>query len=477
MNRRTFIKMAGLGAAAASNWHSFAKSTQDRPNFVIIFTDDQGYQDLGCFGSPKIKTPNIDRMAQEGMRFTDFYVAACVCTPSRAALMTGCYPKRVGLEKGVLFPRSTKGLNPKEITIAKLLKQAGYKTACFGKWHLGHHEQFLPTNHGFDEYFGIPYSNDMAIDPEMPVADNCNFREGMTLERMRNDKPTHHWVPLFRGDKIVEYPADQTTLTQRYTEEAIRFIKENKDNQFFIYVPHAMPHVPLFASEEFAGKSKRGLYGDVIECIDWGVGRILDALKDLGLDKNTIVVFTSDNGPWLKKGDNGGCALPLRDGKGTTYEGGMREPTVMWAPGRIPAGVECKEVATTMDLYPTFAKLAGAKVPGDRVIDGRDIWPLMTGLKGAKTPHEAFFYYNKSKKNPGLEAVRMGKWKLLRPIKGRTKPKPPELYDLEADISESTNLAEKYPDKVETMIKVMEDFDAKLTSEIRPAGEVGEVSS
>lgn len=452
VSRRDFFRWLGAGAAAAAFPRlAFAAGEARPPNFVIIFTDDQGYQDLGCFGSPDIKTPHTDRMAAEGTKFTDFYVAAPVCTPSRAALMTGCYPKRVGLHRGVLFPNANRGLNLDEITIAELLKSRGYATACVGKWHLGHRPKFLPTRQGFDSYFGIPYSNDMPT--KAP-----DGRKGAVL---------------LRNEEVIEHPVDQTTLTERYTDESISFITNNKDRPFFLYLPHSMPHVPLHVSKRFKAKSARGLYGDVIECIDWSTGRILQTLRKLKLDGSTIVVFTSDNGPWLSKGKNGGSALPLRRGKGTTYEGGMRVPCVMWAPGRIPAGSVSPEVATAMDLFPTFGNLAGAKLPADRVIDGKDIYPLIRGAAGAKSPHEAFFYYSTGGR---LEAVRAGRWKLrmTRP-RGRGKQRRPavgELYDLRADIGEKTNLVDRHPDVAERLALLMQEFDRKLEKTARPVGTV-----
>ncbi len=416
------------------------------PNFVLIFTDDQGYQDIGCFGSPLIKTPNLDRMAEEGMRFTDFYVGAPVCSASRATLMTGCYCHRVGVT-GVFFPnRSRRGLHPSEITVAEVLKTKGYATACIGKWHLGDEKPFLPTRQGFDTYFGIPYSNDMSI------------------TRAGKKGP-----PLMQDEEIVEHPAHQATLTRRYTEKAIAFITENKDKPFFLYLPHTMPHVPLHASKDFKDTSKRGLYGDVIEEIDWSAGEILKTLKKLHLDKNTLVMFTSDNGPWLSKGKNGGCALPLRDGKFTWFEGGMREPCIMMWPGHIPAGKVCNEIAATMDVLPTFAALAGAKVPDDRIIDGKNIWPLMSGRSGAKSPHAAYCYHGR--------AIRRGRWKLHLPgtritTGPRLKGKPPLLlFDLAEDLSEKNNVADKHPDVVKTMQALLKAHNDDIRKNRRPAGQ------
>ena len=447
LNRRSFLKAAGLGAASLAvtgcmsiSQPPASKGPADRPNFIIIFTDDQGYQDVGCFGSPLIKTPNLDRMAADGMKFTDFYVAASVCSPSRAALLTGCYPPRISIP-GVLFPKHNIGLNPEEITIADILKARGYACACIGKWHLGHLPQFLPTRQGFDYYFGLPYSNDMR--PE--------------------DNQKYPPLPLLEGQKTIEENPDQSQLTRRYTEKAVEFITKNKDLSFFLYLPHTMPHVPLFASERFRGTSKGGLYGDVIEEIDWSVGEILKTLKQLDIDEKTLVFFTSDNGPWLGKGTNGGSALPLRDGKFSTYEGGMREPCIARWPAKIPAGKVCRELCATIDLLPTLAGLAGAKVPTDRVIDGKDIRPLLFGRAGDKSPHEAFFYYRANK----LEAVRSGRWKLHR-------KKNIELYDLKADVSEKNNIADKYPEIVKRLTDTMQTFDRELKANARPAGIVSE---
>ncbi|MBT3278434.1 MAG: sulfatase [Phycisphaerales bacterium] len=424
------------------------------PNFIVILADDQGYQDMGCFGSPKIKTPNLDQMAKEGMRFTDFYSACSICSPSRAALLTGCYPPRIGLTR-VLFPRDPAGLNPQETTIADLLKTRGYATACVGKWHIGHLPKFLPTSQGFDSYFGIPYSNDMTIAKNMTAAKDAKLPDGMTAKSMKTAPEKKNHVPLMRDTEVIEYPCDQSTLTQRYTAEAIKFITASKDKPFFLYMPHTMPHTPLFASPKFKGKSARGLYGDVIEEMDWSVGEIRKTLKALGIDKNTLVIYTSDNGPWLSKGKDGGCAKPLRGAKFDTWDGGMREPTVMSWTGTIPAGTVCKEVASTIDLLPTLAKLAGAKLP-EVTIDGKDIYPLLAGTPDAKSPHDAFYFY----RHDNLEAVRSGQWKLRKGA----------LYNLRADISESKDVAAKHPDVVKRLKAMMKTFDAKLKANSRPLG-------
>lgn len=429
------------------------------PNIILIFTDDQGYNDIGCFGSPRIRTPNLDRMAAEGMRFTDFYSANSVCSPSRAALLTGCYPTRVGIP-GVLFPRHDIGLNPEEITIAEMLREKGYATACIGKWHLGHHAKFLPTQHGFDLYFGIPYSNDMTIDPGAALAPDIRLRDGVTVPDIRNGKPKKNWVPLMRGNEVIEYPCDQDTLTERYTETAIRFIQAHQHEPFFLYLPHTMPHIPLAATSRFKDQSPGGFYGDVIEEIDWSIGEILETVDGLGLSARTLIIYTSDNGPWNLKNGHGGSAHPLRGFKFQTYEGGMRVPAIMRWPGVIPAGSTCGEVAATIDLLPTFARLANAAIPGDRVIDGRDILPLMRGDDGAATPHDHYFFY----RGKQLESVRHGKWKL------RHTKKNIELYDLSTDIGESRNLAEEHPDLVDSLIKTMQAFDEKLQAHARPVG-------
>ncbi|NBP80584.1 arylsulfatase, partial [bacterium] len=373
-----------------------AEST--KPNIIVVFCDDLGYGDLGCFGHPTIHTPHLDRMAAEGLKLTQFYSAAPVCTPSRAALMTGRLPIRSGMcsdKRRVLFPDSGGGIPDSEITLAEALRQQGYATACVGKWHLGHLPQFLPTSNGFDSYFGIPYSNDMDRIAEAPKG-----RESFWKPESR------YWnVPLMRNEKELERPADQTTITRRYTEEAVQFIKEHREEPFFLYMPHSMPHVPLFRSDAFAETSRRGLYGDVIEEIDWSVGQVLDALRTHGLDSNTIVWFTSDNGPWLTFKDHGGSAGLLKDGKGTTWEGGMREPTLVWWPGTIAAGRASAELGTTMDIYATSLTLAGGSLPADRVMDGVDLSPTL--LHQQPSPRTEVLYYRGTR----LMAIRKGPWK------------------------------------------------------------------
>ena len=432
------------------------------PNFIVIFTDDQGYEDIGCFGSPKIKTPHLDKLAAEGRKFTSFYSANSFCSPSRAALMTGSYPTRVSVP-GVLFPRHKEGLNPDEITIAEVLKTKGYATSCIGKWHIGHKPKFLPTRQGFDSYYGIPYSNDMTIDPEAQLAADINLREGFTLDRIKNEKPKKNLVPLMRNEEVIEYPCDQTTLTKRYTEEAVKFIEKNEDKPFFLYLPHTMPHIPLFASKKFKGKSDRGPYGDTIEEIDWSVGEIMKALRKNSLDENTLVIYTSDNGPWKLKEGRGGSAHPLRGYKFQTYEGGMRVPCIMSWKGKIPSGTVCDEIGATIDLLPTFANLAGAKIPDDRIIDGKNIWPIISGQKGARSPHDIYYYY----KGNRLESARQGKWKVRRSGK---KSQSVELYDLDNDIAESKNLSQKNPELIQTILKKMDKFDKDLKLSQRPIG-------
>lgn len=411
------------------------------PNIIIIFADDLGYGDLSSYGHPTIRTPRLDDMAAEGVRFTQFYAAASVCTPSRAGLLTGRYPMRSGMvgdRSRVLFPDSDLGLAPEEVTIAEVLKTRGYATAAIGKWHLGHHAEFLPTRQGFDTYYGIPYSNDMDLVPGM------GWSEAMIDPRTENFN-----VPLLRDSTVIERPADQTTITRRYTEEAIRFMTAHREEPFFIYLAHNLPHVPLFRSPEFEGVSERGLYGDVVEEIDWSVGRILDALRELGLDDRTLVVFTSDNGPWLSEGLQGGSAGLLRGGKGMTWEGGMREPAIFWGPGLVRSGAVESGFGSTLDLLPTAAALAGAELPSDRVLDGADLMPVLRGE--APASERPFFYYRGSR----VYAVRKGPWKLhfvtqwaYAPGSVPTEHDPGALYQLEVDPGESFDVASQHPDEV-----------------------------
>ncbi|MEN3944172.1 sulfatase [Prosthecobacter sp. SYSU 5D2] len=409
------------------------------PNVVIIFTDDLGYGDLGCYGSPTIRTPNLDRMAAEGLRLTDFYSASEVCSPSRAALLTGRYPIRSGMygKRRVLFPNSTGGLPDAEVTIAEALKDKGYKTAHIGKWHLGIHPGSRPLDQGFESSFGLPYSNDMdGIKGKTPRGSGSPT------------PPEDGWnVPLIRDGEIIEQPAVQTTLTKRYTEEAVKFITEKKDSPFFLFMAHSFPHVPLFASPAFKGKSRGGIYGDAVEEIDWSVGQIMEVLKKQGIAENTLVFFTSDNGPWLTMGNQGGSAGLLKDGKGSTWEGGMRVPGIAWMPGRIKPGVSSVQVNAT-DLLPTALALAGASSPKDVVIDGQDVSPLL--FEGKAPAERPFFYYRSDQ----LFACRLGEWKLHFKTQtgyGQAKPdehEPPLLYNLALDPSEKRDVAKANPEVV-----------------------------
>lgn len=419
------------------------------PNFVVIFTDDLGYGDLGSFGNPTIRTPNLDRMATEGQKWTQFYVADPVCTPSRAGLLTGRYPIRSGMTssvRGVLFPDSKTGMPASEITIAEMLKQRNYATAAIGKWHLGHLPQFLPTRQGFDYYYGIPYSNDM------------DTVEGTPSYRDNTDDPNYlaeitYWnVPLIENETIIERPADQTTLTRRFTEKSIAFIEENRERPFFLYLTHIMPHKPLFAHPDFLGKSKRGLYGDTVEELDWSVGQIMQTLKQLQLERNTVVLFTSDNGPWLPLKTHGGSAGPFRGAKGTCFEGGQRVPAIFWGPSIIePAVID--EMGATLDLMSTFAAMSGTKMPDDRKLDSYDLSPLLRYGKG-KSPRQELFYWARA----DINAVRVGSWKLhvkqMNPM-NFLKALPmeaPELYHVDTDLAEAYNVAERYPEKVAELL-------------------------
>ena len=458
LSRRVFLGSVGAGAGsalAAALRAGPAEKARRRPNFIVILCDNLGYGDVGCFGSKKHRTPHVDRMAREGMRLTSFYATSGVCTPSRAGFMTGCYPRRVSMhvdERGgaVLRPVSRKGLHPDEVTIAEVLKARGYATACIGKWHLGDQPAFLPTRQGFDLYLGIPYSDDM-------------------VERKDRGWPP---LPLMRNERVIEAPVDRNTLTGRYTEEAVRFIEANREKPFFLYLPHAMPgstQAP-FAGKRFRGKSANGPYGDSVEEIDWSTGEILAALQRLGLDKDTLVVWTSDNGAPRRRPPQGSNA-PLRGWGYTTAEGGMRVPCVARWPGRIPAGRSCDDVCTMMDLLPTFARLADASAPSDRIIDGKDIRPLLSGQPGAGSPYEAFFYYYMAQ----LQAVRSGCWKLYLPLDGKqvgfgakTVSAAAELYDLDADIGETANLADKHPDVVRRLMALAEGARNDLGDLERP---------
>ncbi len=360
---------------SCTNREKHKKTASAPPNVIIIFTDDQGYEDVGCFGSPDILTPNLDQMAKEGIKLTSFYAAQPVCSASRAALLTGCYPNRIGIHNA-LMPHSPIGLNPEEVTLAEMLKDKGYATAVYGKWHLGDDPLFMPNNQGFDDFFGIPFSNDMW--PNHP-------QQGSVF----------HFdpLPLYENQNVIDTLNDQSMLTTRITEKAVNFIANNREKPFFLYVAHPQPHVPLFVSDKFKGKSERGLYGDVIMEIDWSVGEILRTLREQGLDDNTLVVFTSDNGPWLSYGDHAGSAYPFREGKGTSWEGGQREPFIARFPGKLPENKTIRTPVMAIDLFPTIAALTGARVP-DHKIDGKDVWDIFTGDTD-KNPHDAYYFYYK----------------------------------------------------------------------------------
>ncbi len=464
--RRQLTQLAALLLAVAPLKPTWATqpSSDAKPNFVIIFADDQGYGDLGCFGSTKIETPNIDRLAAEGRRFTSFMVASPVCTPSRAALLTGCYPKRVGLHQHVLFPASKKGLHPDEHTIADHLKQQGYATACFGKWHLGHHPETLPRQNGFDTYFGIPYSNDMNH------PDNKGKPRIPSDELWKDqDSAINHWnTPLIENEEIIELPVDQRTVTRRYTDKAIDFIKQNKEQPFFVYLPHSMPHIPLYVPQDAYDPDPQNAYTCVIEHIDTEVGRLIDTLRDLKLTENTYVIYTSDNGPWLQFKNHGGSAGPLRAGKGTTFEGGQRVPCVMWAPGRIPAGTECNQLMGTIDVLPTIAAITQTPLPTDRKIDGKDFSNLVHG-KGGPGRDEFVHYTSRGQ----LEGIRQGDWKLLVKVaqnkKNQPQEKPPEvmLFNLSTDLGETSNVASEHPEVVRELRDRMTELDAEITKNAR----------
>jgi arylsulfatase A-like enzyme len=450
-----YLLVAGLVALVPAP-RAVAFQPPRLPNIVFIFSDDQGYGDLGCYGARGFRTPNLDRMAAEGVRFTDFYVAQAVCSASRTALLTGCYPNRLGI-LGALGPQSKNGISDQEMTIAQVLKQRGYATAIYGKWHLGYQPRFLPTRHGFDEYFGLPYSNDM-----IPRPSNRNYPP----------------LPLIEGEKTIVTSPDINQLTTQYTQHAVSFIERNKDRPFFLYVPHTMPHVPLGVSDRFRGKSEQGLYGDVMMEIDWSVGEILAALKKHGLDEQTLVCFSCDNGPWLSYGNHAGSSGGLREGKGTSFEGGVRNPFIARWPGKIAAGRVCREPAMTIDILPTLAKLTGAPLP-PLPIDGLDIGSLLWGEPNAKSPHEAFYFYW----NRELQALRSGDWKMHFPHSYRSLTKPPGndgkeagytqekiglcLYNLRDDPDEKRDVAAEHPDVIKRLSvlaeKAREDLGDSLT--------------
>jgi arylsulfatase A-like enzyme len=459
MNKVTTYASVGMVSLLAASCLSQSKKEKDpirppeeKPNIVILFADDLGYGDLGVYGHPTIKTPHLDEMAEEGMKFTQFYVAATVSTPSRGALMTGRLPVRTGIHSGVYFPDTELGIPQEERTIAEALGEAGYATACYGKWHLGHKTKYLPTNHGFDEYFGIPYSNDMT-----PVYNDWSRAQ------------TFPKIPLIEDTTVIERGPDQGLLTKRYTEHAVDFIKDHQSESFFLYLPYTFPHIPLFASETFQDTSKRGLYGDVVQEIDWSVGKILKTIKKQGIAKNTFVFFTSDNGPWLSEDIEGGSAGLLRGGKGTCWEGGMREPAIAWWPGTIKKGQVTTALASSMDLFTTSLKLGEAQLPGDRKIDGKDLTPLLKG-KDKKIRNTLFYY-----RGDELYAVRKGPWKAhFITVENRYEPNQkvthhdtPLLFNVEEDPSEKYNIAGQHPDILKELKALAEEHQKEL--EIKPS--------
>ena len=457
------INMSSFAFRIILIFQSFAfLSADQKVNVILIFADDQGYGDLGCFGSKKIKTPHIDQMAKEGRKFTNFMVASPVCTPSRAALLTGCYPKRVGLHQHVLFPSSTKGLHPNEYTLADHFKSMGYATACYGKWHLGHHPETLPRQNGFDHYFGIPYSNDMNH-PDNKGKPRSG-PAGMDILWNAPESTLTKWkTPLIENEKIVELPVDQRTITRRCTDKAISFIKKNQNKPFFIYVPHSMPHIPLYVPDEIRDPNPLNAYTCVIEHIDAEVGRIIKTLKDLKLEKNTIVIYTTDNGPWLPFKHHGGSAGPLREGKGTTFEGGQRVPCVMWAPSRIPPGSVCEELMGTIDLLPSLAAITQKALPVKNKIDGLDASELILGT--GNSPRREFLHYTSRGE---LEGIRSGDWKLLRK-KSRNKKQTETimLFNLSKDLAEEDNLAAEQPAIVARLSARMLELDTEIEKNAR----------
>ncbi len=440
-----------------------AMSSERPPNIIVIFCDNLGYGDVEPFGGDLHRTPHLNRMAKEGRKFTHFYVSSGVCTPSRASIMTGCYSQRVGMhyndrDKQVLRPISPYGLNPNEVTVAEVLKDRGYSTGIIGKWHLGDQPAFLPTRQGFDFFFGIPYSDDMTADVGKRVAGS------KSPQHLHLNGELWPPLPLMENETIIEAPVDRDLLTKRYTEQANQFIEQNKDKPFFLYMPQAMPGSTktAFASPAFKGKSKNGTWGDSIEELDWSVGQMLDKLVELGIDKQTLVIWTSDNGAPMRSRTNmkRGSNLPLHGGIGTTGEGGFRVPTIMWWPGKVAAATVCSELSTTMDLLPTFARMAGGTEPQDRIIDGKDIRSLITGGPNEKSPHEAFYYYHLDQ----LQAVRSGPWKLFLPLRSFVrhphirpgKPSTALLFNVVDDIASEHNVADKHPNIVTRLTELAE---------------------
>lgn len=457
MLRYCFFVSLILLASCKQKEVSQKKRIEKLPNVVLICTDDQGYNDVGVFGAEDIATPNLDQMATEGVRLSSFYAAQAVCSASRAGILTGCYPNRIGIHNAMM-PNSKVGLNPSETTLAEMLKELGYKTGIFGKWHLGDAQEFLPTRHGFDEWFGIPYSNDMW--PNHPQQGPIfNFPD----------------LPLYENETVIDTLIEQSQLTTQITERSVDFIRRNKNNPFFLYVPHPQPHVPLFVSDKFKGKSKRGLYGDVIMEIDWSVGQINQALKENNLEDNTIVIFTSDNGPWLSYGNHAGSAYPLREGKGTAWEGGQREPFIIKYPAKLEAGTSKAAPTMAIDILPTIAEITGADLP-QKTIDGKSIYSLLKG-ESKESPHEAYFFYYRVNE---LFGVRYGKWKLYFPHRYRTMNNQEpgqnglpgqyrmvdleeiELYDLENDIGEKINVAESNLEIVQEIRLLANDMRYRL---------------
>ncbi|MFO7852409.1 MAG: sulfatase family protein [Bacteroidota bacterium] len=418
-------------------------SEEGLPNFIIIYTDDMGYGDITTNGNPSIRTPRLDRMAAEGARLTNFYIPANVCTPSRAALLTACYPKRLSLHVRVLFPHSEHGINAREELLPELLKEKGYATAIFGKWHLGHQEAFLPLQHGFDSYLGIPFSNDMSR-TEMIKRGNDNYI---------------YDLPLISGNDTIELNPDQSRFTSMFTDAAIDFISENRDRPFFVYVPHPMPHIPIYASEEFEGKSPAGLYGDVIEEIDYNTGKILDALKEAGVDDNTMVIFSSDNGPWLSFKTHGGSAGAFRGGKQTNWEGGHRVPCIIRWPARIKEGTLITSQVTNMDILPTIMNIIEGRLPANK-IDGQDVGPLLTGSEDVPEPYP-FLYYS----NTGVASgIRVGDYKYVK-INDEEY-----LFDIDVDFREKFNLIEEMPGKAEELRRMLREMDEEIEDGQREAG-------